>query len=753
MSFSLFEVIPAVYRLRDGQIAATMQLLTAAEQTELVSLQTSSTPLTTDQQALLNALTAKSTRGPLESLLMVIDEQLQNFAADLNQLYNNQFIETCAPWVIPYIGDLIGYQSIKGIAASVDDPRSEVANTISMRRRKGTVLVLEQLARDVTGWGAHAEEFFLRLGATQYVKCVRLGNHYAPDVRGWKPRAFRNSAFSTMARKVDVHNPSSPSLPRYNLPNIGIFLWSLAAMSVTNGTPAQAATGSGLVPECYRFSSLGYDMPLFHAAVYQGEQITAAATEINVPDYLTRHELCADLKKGAGASYYGNGASLSLVLNNQLLNPYQIQVCDLSGNDGAWINLPAAGSLYAAAIDPKLGRIALAPSTDGSAQNLSVSYHYGCNGQMGGGEYERESSFTVTDTDAVFPYPDTDSSPRYHTLQDAFTFVAGQTATLGQVALEITSSETYILPSGPLAVDVPDGATVEIRAQDGCRPALLLDGEIQASGGKLSTLIIDGLLIGAAAQMTPGSAGAEALLVLPPNRPSGATNLLPTLEIIHTTLVPGWTLDSAGHPTQADAPAIQAETSGGGISIELSIVGPIRAPELVAVSLQDSILDATRETLVAYAALDGSSGGAPLTLTGSTVVGKVHAQELVLVSNSIVWAEASSGWISGLVADRQQAGCVRFSFIPVGSVTPKRFQCVERALAGPAPVFLSRRYGQPAYLKLIASTDNEVRRGADDEGEMGAFHFLLAPLREQDLEIRLQEYTPVGLNTGLIYQT
>ncbi|MFZ0793974.1 MAG: hypothetical protein WAM65_09400 [Candidatus Korobacteraceae bacterium] len=214
MSFSLFEVIPAVYRLRDGQIAATMQLLTAAEQTELVSLQTSSTPLTTDQQALLNALTAKSTRGPLESLLMVIDEQLQNFAADLNQLYNNQFIETCAPWVIPYIGDLIGYQSIKGIAASVDDPRSEVANTISMRRRKGTVLVLEQLARDVTGWGAHAEEFFLRLGATQYVKCVRLGNHYAPDVRGWKPRAFRNSAFSTMARKVDVHNPSSPGLPR-----------------------------------------------------------------------------------------------------------------------------------------------------------------------------------------------------------------------------------------------------------------------------------------------------------------------------------------------------------------------------------------------------------------------------------------------------------------------------------------------------------------------------------------------------------
>ena len=63
MSFSLFDLIPAVYRLRDGQIAATMQLLTPAEEGELTALQTSSTPLTADQQSLLNALTAKSTRG------------------------------------------------------------------------------------------------------------------------------------------------------------------------------------------------------------------------------------------------------------------------------------------------------------------------------------------------------------------------------------------------------------------------------------------------------------------------------------------------------------------------------------------------------------------------------------------------------------------------------------------------------------------------------------------------------------------
>jgi hypothetical protein len=756
MSFSLFDLVPAIYRLRDGQLAATMQLLTPAEQTDLNNLQTSSTPLNAEEQALLAALIDKSTRGPLQSLLMIIDEQLKYFSADLDQLYNDQFIETCAPWVIPYIGELIGFEPIKGIAPAVDDPRSEVGNTIALRRRKGTVLALEQLARDVTGWGAHASEFFLTLGATQYVKCVRLHSYYAPSVRSWRPAAFAKTGFSTMPRTVDVHNPSSPGLPRYNLPNIGIFLWSLQAFGITGGNPVQASTSSGFVPGCYRFASLGYDMPLFHAAISQGEQIMTAATEINVPDFLTRPELCADMRKGAGSSYYGSGSSLSLLLNGQLLNPYQIQVCDLSGDDGSWNNLPTAGTLYAAAIDPQLGRVALVPPAIDQSQTLTVSYNYGFNGAMGGGEYEREDTFQVTNTDAVFQYSSPSSNPNYSTLQKAITYVAQQAGTLGKVALEIQSSETFKLPFGPLVVDVPDGTLIEIRAADGARPTILLDGEIQASGGPLSTLIINGLLIAAAPTMTPS--GSEALLVLPATRPNGKDNELPTLEILHATLVPGWTLDTQGHPTQEDAPAIIAHTNGGEISLELSIVGPIRAPELLTVTLDSSILDATDSQFIAYDALAGSGtgGGAPLTLTGCTVVGRVHAQELALVSNSILWAHVNgqlTGLNSGLIADRQQAGCVRFSFIPVNAITPKRFQCVEQSLAGPAPIFLSFRYGQPDYLKLIASTPDQVRRGADDEGEMGAFHFLLAPLREQDLEIRLEEFTPVGLNTGLVYQT
>jgi hypothetical protein len=152
--------------------------------------------------------------------------------------------------------------------------------------------------------------------------------------------------------------------------------------------------------------------------------------------------------------------------------------------------------------------------------------------------------------------------------------------------------------------------------------------------------------------------------------------------------------------------------------------------------------------------MDGVSGGAALTLSGCTVVGKVHATLLSLVSDSIVWAAlaAADTWAAGLVADRKQEGCVRFSFLPYGSVTPRRFECVEQALAGPQPLFRSLRYGDPGYLKLLAATDDVIRRAADDAGEMGAFHFVLAPQRETDLKTRLQEYIPVGLEYGLIYQ-
>ncbi len=750
----LFDLLPAVYRLRDTQLVQSQNLLSASDAAQIRALQASILPLSPAQQTQLNQLTAKAARGPLQSLLMLIEEQIAALEYDLDQLYDDQFIETCAQWVIPYIGDLIGYELVNGIAPDVASPRAEVADTISLRRRKGTVLVLEQLARDVTGWGAHATECFRILATTQYIKQIRHRNYYAPDLRRWQAREYMDTGFDTTAHKIDVRSITAEG-GRYNIQSIGIFLWSLNAYSLTK-VPATAVDPSG---RFFRFSPFGADMPLFNNPISQGSEITTASQPVNVPDRLSRRMLCEDIQSGVGSVYYGEGNSLALYLNNALLNPYEIQICDLSGEDGDWANVPPIGNPYIACVDPELGRIALttplgtSPPAGSATPQLQASFYYGFNGDMGGGEYPRSDSFTVQTETSVLEFPDTLSPPRYVTLQDALNFAAGNLAGNAQVAVEITSSGIYPITGSPaLLISVPPGATIELRAANGCRSTLLLAGEILIVGGASSTFILNGLVI--------AYAPASATTGIPPallHVPDGDNNDLGNLGLTHCTLVPGWALRPGGEPEPqySGLPTLLAESSVVQVTIQKSIVGGLQINQQATASLTDSIVDARDPAGVAYAGVDGVNSGGSLTLQTCTVVGKIHATLFALVSDSIVWARlaAGDGWTAPVQSDRKQEGCVRFSYLPAGSVLPRQFRCAGLGMAGPPPTFYSLRYGSPAYAKLVPSTDESIRQGADDGGEMGAFHFVLAPLRENDLQVRLQEYLPVGLEFGIFYQT
>jgi hypothetical protein len=799
---ALFNLLPALYRLRDAQIAQSQNLLTTVESAQLAALRGLAPPLTVVQQDQLDQLLAKAGRGPIQSLLMLVAEQIGVVAEDLDQLYDDQFIETCAPWVIPYIGDLIGYQAVKGVAPAVASPRAEVAHTISFRRRKGTVLVLEQLARDVTGWGAHAVELFKVLADTQYLNHIRPGNHYAPDLRRWEPREYMDGAFDATAHTVEVRRIAS-ARGRYNIQNIGIFLWSLNSYSLTM-SPAAPVSGA---PQCFRFSPLGRDMPLFNDPITQGAEITAAALPGNVPDRLRRHMLCRDIEDLAAGStpvYYGIGKSLALYINGAFKN--RIQVCDLSGADGSWANLPAAGSPYDAAIDPLLGRIALPPLA-GSAPRVQASFHYGFNADLGGGEYSRAGTFAASTKQAVVRVPGD-----YPTIQGALN------ALPGDGVVEITNSDRY--PSTGLSVSVSAQGRIELRGHDGFRPVLALSGEITVTGGQDSAFDLNGVMVTSA--VAPANPTPQTLIRIPADLSGGAANQLSSLSLTHCTLVPGWALTPQGDPQFGTEPGLIVEQAGLQVTVAKSIVGAMRAHQLASVSFADSIIDACDASNVAYAALDGSGGGGALTMIGCTVVGKLHAASLSLVSNCIVWADSPAGdaWAAALWADRKQEGCVRFSYIPPSSVIPRHFECVvegygtnfpgwvanahvtsgqviaaassvatnlyrctrsgatgsvapsfpsplgsivtdgaviwqNAGTAGitPGPLFESLRYGDPGYAKLLAKTDDSIRRGADDGGEMGGFHFVLAPHRETDLCVRLREYMPVGLEFGIFYET
>lgn len=740
----LFELLPALYRLKDARLAQSQTLLSAAELAQLNALQALPPPLTTVQQQQLNALLAKAARGPLQSLLMVVAEQLAIVADNLDQLYDDQFIETCARWVIPYIGDLIGYQSVRGVAPAVASPRAEVAQTISFRRRKGTVLVLEQLARDVTGWGAHAVEMFKILADTQHMNHIRLHNHYAPDLRRWQSGEYMNTGFDRTAHKVDVRR-IAVERGRYNIQNIAIFLWSLDAYPLTMA-PATPVPGN---PQCFRFSSLGRDMPLFNHPIPQGEEITSSAEPANVPDRLRRHVLCQDIQDslaGTPAVYYGVGKSLVIYVDGALAS--QIQVCDLAGDDGSWTNLPDAGGLPA--VDPQLGRIALPPPAVGASHNVQASFYHGFNADMGGGEYPRSSTFTASPEQPVVRVPGD-----YATVHEALAALGGDGV------VEITDSGTYTEPTG-LSVAVKASGHIELRAADGFRPTILLGGEFTMTGAEEGSLDLNGLLI-AYAPPSPAVPVPKALVHVP----AAATNKLTHLGLTHCTLTPGWALTPKGNPDPAYAgmPTLLAEPAGLQVEITKSIVGGLFVNVGSTVSLSDSVLDSTSTSAVAYtAAVDPvthrpAPGGA-LTMSGCTTVGKVYASLLSLISNSIFWAELSPQdiavvpplWSAPLWAVRKQEGCVRFSYLPPGAIVPRRFQCVEQGQGSPQPLFYSLRYGDPGYFKLFSVTDDAIRRGAEDGGEMGAFHFVLAPFRETDLRTRMTEYLPVGLEFGVFYE-
>ena len=84
----------------------------------------------------------------------------------IDRLWENQSIETCDDWVVPYIGDLLATRLVSCLDARAQ--RLDVAKTIYYRRRSGTLGVLEELAADIAGRDARAVEFFRRLGRTRH---------------------------------------------------------------------------------------------------------------------------------------------------------------------------------------------------------------------------------------------------------------------------------------------------------------------------------------------------------------------------------------------------------------------------------------------------------------------------------------------------------------------------------------------------------------------------------------------------------
>ncbi|VWX57050.1 conserved hypothetical protein [Burkholderiales bacterium 8X] len=711
----LYELLPAIHRIRDGEQG-----------------------------------------GPLRALLAAFAEEFAALEDNIEQLYDDQFIETCADWVAPYIGDLVGYRPLHGLggaagpglAPAVASPRAEVANTIRLRRRKGTALMLEQLAGDVTGWPAHAVEFFEQLATTQYMKHPRLHAPATADLRRTRALFEQGGPFNALAHTAEMRRPETGA-GRYNIPNIGIFLWRLRAFRL--GSVPLTPDPTDASGRRFRLNPLGADLQLFRRARTE-DDITHLAEPINLPAPLSVRLMALAVRSAQAASPpapdarldddYGEGESLVFLRPGNAGGPptpvplAAVRVCDLrdrldaGGNPIGWNHEDAlpAGTI---GFDPERGRVLLGDVADGP---LLASFHLGAASAIGGGEYERS--------------PEGADLPAQRAIRDGASLQPMLDQMSGGGRLLIGDSLRYEgTPAPRFEVDAPSddaspGIALVVAARNGARPLIEATGEIALAIGRRGRLVLDGLVIsGAVLRLAAPAAGDDAPC---------------ELVLRDCTLVPGISLLPDGSAASPGTPSLIVEHPFASITLERCITGPLQIVRGAEVALVDCILDAVDASNVAF---DGDGAGGPggmLTLRECTVVGKLHTRRLELASNSLLVAalgpSATETWRAPVIAERRQQGCVRFSYLPAGAITPRRFRCMPDAgHLDAAPHFSSLRYGAPGYGQLRQVTSKAIREGADDGGEMGVLHGLFQPQRENNLRIRLDEYLRFGLRAGFFH--
>ncbi|MDH5178846.1 MAG: hypothetical protein OEZ39_05670 [Gammaproteobacteria bacterium] len=737
---------------------------------------------------------------PLRALFAVLQSEYDALEADIQGLYDNWFIETCDEWVVPYIADLLGVAQLQTGGNEGFSLRSYVANVLAYRRRKGTASVLEQMARDVSGWPTRAVEFQKSLITTQNLNHIRSQIPANADLRNANQLELLGSPFQTAKYSVEVRSIQG-GRGKYNIPNIGLFVWRLQSYELNRVEPVRA-----LKPDNTPYTNLYFIHPfcleqqLFNLPRTETE-ITHLAEEQNVPGPLRRRPLYdelearrASLLKGDDPTeiYFGAQPVFEIFLDKSSvpLQPEEIAICDLSDWHSG-LNPFANG--IAVQVDPYLGRLAFRGGF--APEQVDIRYAYGFSADIGGGPYNRSDSLEGMFADVseiywagVSHYYDTqtgDFIPEFTTIRDAIDEWQSTERPHPPVAvIVILDSYTYeedLTVAGK--IELKSGQKLFIVSAEWLRgrtpgdkewsPELGLNqfltatrlrprikGEIHIKGATGSEFYMNGILLEGGFKIMSGD--------------------LEKFEVSHCTILD---LSRCKNPPPQfqPLPSIKLDNSKNTrlkVKIERTICGAIELPDTInSLTIMDSIIDGVGGTNSAkYAISDAGNDGPPTTIQRSTVFGMVKVKELTLASECI--------FTQMVTVQRLQAGCVRFSYVPPGSVVPKRFRCqpdlaindrrkeleesgeiksltpeelqieLDRIKLWMTPEFSSEDYGDPDYAQLSMGCPicpRGIRIGAEDGSEMGVFSHLKQPQREANIRANLDEYLRFGMSAEIFY--
>ena len=715
----LWEMIPSVYRLEDGS-------------------------------------EENPNPGVLRSFVELLAAEAAVLRRSNDHLWDDQFIELCQDWAVPYIAGLVGTRLVSSLNKRAR--RTDVAKTIYYRRRKGTLRVLEELIRDISGWDGKVVENFRRLARSRHgldPEPSDLGGLLTQtppgglaDLRNTHGSELVNGPFDEFHHTADMrrHNGGAG---RYGITKLAFHLYTLTVNKLTDSTPFIIKDG-----ESYGFDPSGRSIPLFmpdyRTANFDWDKNWHSALEWElaspVPcrllahaEYLVGEQLIRDLLDNSGLSSaaaldlhqisglrFRNEARLKMMLQSmataaeltspaiylQLIAKGLVTDCGKSAllpnavsvSDNGLIVAPevtAAGHLEnpSTPVAP-LKRLIIDPE-DGRFLFLDspvkdktlVSYHYGFSARIGAGTYERTGF-------------DESEKPNPISGGHGITPIKLQNNRINQ----LVDSLTY----GPVP-DKPGIDKFTLRSADGERPFISLETPWVLTGsGEESELCLDGLWIGSSA---------PAKLIF--------KGTFKCIVIRYCTIDPGGDDNLKGDPINPVPIVIDGNVDY--LLIDSGITGPVSlGPDghVENVIIRDSIV---QSVCTGEAAINIPEG--LVTLERVTVFGDLLIHRL----------QASETLITGKVTVKDtQHGCFRFSAANDQSEIPRRYESYLFQTDEPN-WFTSRKFGQPGYAQLSESAPPEITTGGENGCEMGVFNSLINPVKADSLLKKVEEYMPFGL--------
>ena len=262
--------------------------------------------------------------GQLRAFLAAVEEAFGAVHESIESLYEDLFIETCDDWVVPYIADLVGTSHLSGDTRTL---RADVADTIALRRRKGTGAALERLATNLTGWPCRCVELFERVACAQHLNHQRpdAGGHppYGGDItrftvaRGGTPPLRDPAMLSLLGTPFDPFavlpdtKPAEDGALHVDLPNVALFLWRLAAYRLALAAPlALGHADLGAQPASSKLARYGVkfdldplDRPVALFNTYRAPPLDSTATvhALTMPDAIPGPVQAARLTSGSEA--------------------------------------------------------------------------------------------------------------------------------------------------------------------------------------------------------------------------------------------------------------------------------------------------------------------------------------------------------------------------------------------------------------------------------------------------------------------